>query len=570
MPDHDHHEHDGQHSHPHSHSHSDEAIPEHLDLRIPDNELRPLDLSRRSFLRRVGVVGAAAAGASVAGGLPALTSAAAAAGAGSAPAGGYQWLAGDHHIHTQYSPDGQYTVNQQVSNGARYGLDWVVITDHGGVTHQKFSVPQTNADVLTARAALPDLLVFQGLEWNIPSAEHGTVFFAPGPNEVALLTAFEGEYDGVVTDTTASSPANEALAVAGIQWLGDQVRAGKSPAALFLANHPSRKGLDSPHEFRAWRNSDPTVAVGMEGAPGHQAAGIPIPEGPGSGRGYYTNSPTPDSFPAYPPESYVTHGGFDWITATVGGLWDSLLAEGRGWWITSNSDSHMIHNDTLANPTRNNTAIYDLHGKYPHPVDTGVHHRKFGDFAPGYYSRTVVGAQDRRYVSVMDGIRAGRVWVGHGDLIRGITVALEGSAAPITLGGRTVFRRGSTLTLRVAIDLNDTANFNGDRPKLRRLDVIAGAVTGAVADPDSFTTPSTRVVKSFEIGQNRGRVALEYQFTNVSGPFYVRLRGTDGRFTGTPTAVDPAPPRLDPFGNADPWTDLWFYTNPMFAFPIGS
>src|SRR5262249_20061307 len=32
-----------------------------------------------------------------------------------------------------------------------------------------------------------------------------------------------------------------------------------------------------------------------------------------------------------PLESYRTWGGFDWFTATVGGLWDSMLAKGRPW-----------------------------------------------------------------------------------------------------------------------------------------------------------------------------------------------------------------------------------------------
>ncbi len=179
------------------------------------------------------------------------------------------------------------------------------------------------------------------MEWNIPAAEHGTVMFAPTTQETALLHEFERRFDGMVNATTASTPANEAQAVAAIRWLGAQVSARRTPIALFLANHPARRGLDSPHEIRAWRDADPTVAVGMEGAPGHQAAGIAAAAGGvGSGRGGYDNAPIADSFAGYPPESYRTFGGFDWMTATVGGLWDSLLAEGKGWWITANSDAH--------------------------------------------------------------------------------------------------------------------------------------------------------------------------------------------------------------------------------------
>ena len=32
-------------------------------------------------------------------------------------------------------------------------------------------------------------------------------------------------------------------------------------------------------------------------------------------------------------------------------------------------------------------------------------------------------------------------------------------------------------------------------------------------------------------------------------------------------AVDPAGPKLDVIGDADPWSDLWFYTNPIWVLP---
>ena len=149
----------------------------------------------------------------------------------------------------------------------------------------------------------------------------------------------------MVTNTGPSTPANEALAIAGLGFLDRAVRTRQVGDALMLANHPARKGIDSPHEIRNWRDHAPHIAVGMEGTPGHQAAGIPAPDGPGGGRGEYDFSPSADSFAGYPPESYRTFGGFDWMTSTVGGLWDSLLAEGKPWCITSNSDSHMVYGD---------------------------------------------------------------------------------------------------------------------------------------------------------------------------------------------------------------------------------
>jgi hypothetical protein len=43
----------------------------------------------------------------------------------------------------------------------------------------------------------------------------------------------------------------------------------------------------------------------------------------------------------------------------------------------------------------------------------------------------------------------------------------------------------------------------------------------------------------------------------------------DGNLTGPATALDPTPPRQDPPGAANPWQDLWFYTNPIFVIPQG-
>src|SRR5258705_12639305 len=99
--------------HGHDHSHDDFAagadVPAAIDLSVPDSELWPSDVSRRGFLRGAGLLGAGAAASVLA------TPAAAHAHAhgptgGGVEKGGFRWLAGDHHIHTQYSSDAQYRV----------------------------------------------------------------------------------------------------------------------------------------------------------------------------------------------------------------------------------------------------------------------------------------------------------------------------------------------------------------------------------------------------------------------------------------------------------------------------
>jgi len=562
-----------EHVHDHAHASDDATDSPVLDLSVPDAELSPSDLGRRGFLRRAGLLGATAAAGS------ALATAAPAAaterrgGAKGDSSQQYQWLAGDHHIHTQYSPDAMYRVVDQVQHAAAFGLDWMVITDHGTVQHAKIGVEKVNPDIVKARSQFKDaMLVFQGLEWNIPAAEHGTVFVHPGKNEVTVLKEFENGFDGSVRGTSASSPANELEALKGLDFLAASISSGRVKDAMFFANHPSRRGVDSPHEIRGWRERQPEVALGMEGAPGHQAAGIPTRQlGPGSGRGFYDNAPSSNSFAGYPPESYVTYGGFDWMTSTVGGLWDSLLAEGTPWWITSNSDAHNIWLDEA---TRGPGSDFANNGFYNDPVHgTAGPVTTNGDFWPGFYSRTHVGAERYSYAAVMDALRAGRVWVDHGGLIDGLDMSVRrrgarGPGSPI--GSVVTPRKGDRLELVAVIDQATLPNWAQFVPQLARVDVIKGSVTGPATDKDSIVAPTAKVVLQQDVSGTTGRVVITYDLGRVDQPFYVRVRGTDGNRSAVGLRgpkVDPVGPAVDVKGDADPWVDLWFYTNPIWVVP---
>ncbi|MFE2538155.1 PHP domain-containing protein [Streptomyces sp. NPDC059371] len=566
------HTHGHEHGHHHHHPHGDEGtgttLPAAFDTAVPDEALSPEQQSRRSLLRRAGLLGAGLA----AGGVLAEGAAAPAyASTGGRRKNGFLWLAGDHHIHTQYSSDGKYRVRDQVRQGAAHGLDWMVITDHGSETHAKIGVDKVNPDILEARDIHEDTLVFQGLEWNIPAAEHGTVFVHPGRNEVAVLKQFETDYDGSLKGAGDSTPANEALAIAGLSFLAEQVQRRRVKDILMLANHPARKGLDSPHEIRAWRDATPAshqIAVGFEGAPGHQAGGIEKTYGMGVARGLYDNSPSANSFAGYPLESYRTWGGFDWMTATVGGLWDSLLAEGKPWWITANSDSHQVYTDTAVRGGPDSD--FNLNGRHTDPVYGGRIDTTQGDYWPGQYSRTHVGSDGFSYAAVMDGIRAGRVWVDHGQLISGLDARVSGGGRWATLGGALHVRKGTRVTLTVDLGLADGPNWAGFVPKLARVDVIQGDVTGAASDRDTLIAPTARVAKSYEVNKSSGTVRLTYDLGTVDRPVYVRLRGTDGNRSAVGlrgASVDPVGPAVDVLGDADPWKDLWFYSNPVWVLP---
>lgn len=544
---------------------------------MPDERLDGQGVSRRGLIRRAGLFGA---------GFAAVASGAAAGPLLSAdPAAAQQltshddpelvYLVGDHHVHSVYSHDAKYTFSQQAMRAAQFGLDWMVFTEHSNFGHANAGgALAEHAEVLRARAENPRTLIFQGLEWYIPAAEHATVFTAPGPNEAEVLRQFELAYDGKLLGRSEGAVGhpdtvgNEALAVEAIRWLAERKRVGDVPDALVLANHPSRLGIDSPHELRAWRDADPSIMIGMEGAPGAQGAALPG-RGANSIRGEYENKPSPRSWPGYPAESYVTYGGFDWMTATVGGLWDALLAEGRLFSITSNSDSHRTVFDTLRNGDWQPGQNFDNTGKLPDPVETGTA-QPGSDFWPGQFSRTHVGVTRYGYLELMAGLCAGRVWVDHGQLIDGIDVRLVAAGSHgrgATLGGRLRVHRGQRLTLLVTVTTASRPNYHGELPKLAHVDVIRGAVRGPATDRDTWHAPDARVVRSIEVSGRTGTYTLRIPIDRVRESGYLRLRGSDGRRNGPGLLgrdIDPHGPIVHTPGDGDPWLDTWFYTNPIF------
>ncbi|QXE38188.1 histidinol-phosphatase [Streptomyces sp. GMY02] len=561
-------------------------LPRWADPAVPADSLDPQGLSRRGLLRTAGLFGAAFAGGAAAlapSPAGATTGAATGAAAGHERGHGNQsdpelaYLVGDHHVHSIYSHDAKYTFSQLSRAASTYGLDWLVLTEHSNIGH---SLPggatAEHREIARARAENRRMLIFQGLEWYVPGAEHCTVFSPPGPHEVDLLTSFEQAYDGKLLGYTAGAPGhpdtprNEAHAVKALQWLDRQRRTGYVDDVLVLANHPLRLGIDSPHEIRAWRDAAPEIMIGMEGAPGAQAGAFPGWAGPNSIRGEYVNSPSADSWPGYPTAAYVTYGGFDWATATVGGLWDSMLAEGRLFSITSNSDVHRVAFDTWKNGDWLPGQNFDNVGHLPDPVNT-TEPQPGGDFWPGQFSRTHVGVTRYGYRQVMEGLRAGRVWVDHGQLLDGIDVRVNtehGAGRGVTLGGRLRVRRGERVVLNVTVTTASRPNYHGEVPRLAHLDVIRGAVRGPVQDRDTWRAPDTRVAHTTDVHGRRGRYTLRIPVGRAEESFYLRLRGSDGKRHGAGylgAAIDPHGPVPHEPGNGDPWADTWMYTNPVFV-----
>jgi len=495
----------------------------------------PRSMTRRVFLTRVGSIALSLGGASL--WLPRRAF-------GRNPYEGGVWLAGDHHVHTKYSPDGQYEIEDQIAAAARHGLAWCVITDHGGPMHDKVALEQAYPDLVAARRKYPRICVFQGMEWNVPAAEHGTVILPPTPDEAQIIADFERRFDEKNLSMPGTPANREADAVAAVKYL-EKLK----PAPLFFANHPARRGRNSPSEMRSWSDAGPNVFRGFEGAAGHQAVslfGLP--------RGGYDKKPSADSWKGYPLEAYRTHGGFDWYVTKVGGLWDSMLGEGRPWYITANSDSHRHWTDH----TKVNEATYPTHGHVtPTTQKSDDNHNE--DFWPGEYTKTWVYAASAAPLDILAALRSGSMFPVHGDLIDRLEFAAQSADARAPMGGTLVLERGGDdVEITIRLRTPTGPNGAGRTPKLHHVDLIMGRILGPAQDVNLIENPTTRVIATFTDKDARREGpwrAWSYKIPRSDDSYYIRLRGTNHDYSDPP--IDK--------GRIDPWEDLWLYSNPIFV-----
>ena len=455
---------------------------------------------------------------------------------------GRRWLAGDSHIHSHWSAgydreqdppayikgrEAIYSTPQNAAMARRFGLSWMVTTDHGGPNHAKFSMTEAYPELQRSRLDVPDVLQFYGMELNMPGMDHHTLIIPHAEDEASALFDIEHQFDKL--EVWPVDPARDTETARSLA-LNHMTRLTRLP--LLFANHPSRSatgigvyGADEPWELRGNNDQAPEVYRGMEGAPGHQAA-ILAPDGtrrsdvagtPPRARGLYRNP------------GAGTLGGFDQMTAIVGGMWDSLLGEGRRFWIVASSDSHVNFTETS---------------------------RPGSDFWPGQFHKTYVHARPT-YEDVLDGLRSGRIFAVAGDLVTELDVVASSQTDRADIGGTLQVAPGQPVDVTIRFRDPEDTNHGGDRPTVRRVDLIRGEVCGPVADPSTDTNDTTRVVARFtEADWSRSgdvlTIATSLPASDVST--YVRVRGTN-----TPDAE----PVMDEPGE-DPWADLWFYSNPIF------
>ena len=345
-----------------------------------------------------------------------------------------KWVAGDINTHTLLGDGSNAQVEVTRNAFALYGLNYLANSDPGGksntdpsgapfvtpiwrwITLPLYSYPLTQ----DARETYAGHRVIQGLDWNAPGHEDASVGIIGGANEPNGISDFEYLFDKADTDTSRAgegllpdSNGNPAVpfdkhnttaadTLAGVQWLEDNY----FQQSYVIVNNPSQELLWSAADLRAMNDAAPDVAFGMEGMPGHQAAAAR------GGYGYYiaadgTVTTDPSQADATLTAKARTYGGADYMTAKVGGVWDSLLGEGRHFWIFDDSDYHWA-------------------SKQYKDASGNVIGTAYQDFWPGQYAKTWTFEKKNTDAGLLDGMRSGNVFVASGDLIN--KLAFEAAA----------------------------------------------------------------------------------------------------------------------------------------------
>ncbi len=443
-----------------------------------------------------------------------LAASAPAVSAPASPDAGRQWLAGDHHVHSEWSVewdrstspptpirggDSSYSRSRNAAQAKAFGLRWMVHTDHGGPGHSGVTRDHAYPALLQARADVPEVIQFNGMEFDVPAGEHASLIIAPGPDERDQLVTAERDYSR--SEPLQGSRDTQQQMLAALGYLD-----GLQPQPLMLINHPSRTatGVDvwgkvTPEELRSWHAAAPRVLVGMEGAPGHQ--------GIRSERGLYRNKAAP------------TFGGFDQMTAQVGGIWDQMLADGLRFWITASSDSHVNVRDG---------------GR---------------DYDPGEYSKTYAWARPEAD-DILDGLRHGRTFAVTGDLIDRLELRVGDGGQDATLGDTLRVARDGTLQISLRVRVPKVENANGDLPALKLVELIVGG-----KGSDGQLQMQSRHFAASDWQRDGDWISVQWTLPAPAQGGFVRARGNS---TGERVALADIP-------GEDPWQDLWFHSNPVFV-----
>jgi hypothetical protein len=366
----------------------------------------------------------------------------------------------------------------------------------------------------------------------------------------ALIDATAKKIKG--TNAAATPDLGHTKILEGIKWMKEFA----ADTSYFVPAHLERPGLYNAtgnngyniEHLRNFNNTAPNIAFGFESMPGHQAE---------VNRGSYSTSAAGGG----------TFGGVGIYAAAIGGIWDTLLGEGRNWWFFASSD---YHNRGSFGPDQKETTA---------------------DFYPGEYTRDFVmvrkGANNLSAEAIIDGLRTGNSFVANGNLIDKMSfvvcaynptvpkvafkslmetasiaaaakngeVRIDGCA---TMGEKLKVRSGTDLLVTVTVN-NPRSNYSPysfpnpslkqvgitqplNAPVVDHIDLIGGNVTGFVAPgaanyagalgTAAATNASSKLLKVFNstnwsASADGKTLTMSYRIPAAKVSQYVRLRGTN-------------------------------------------
>ena len=496
------------------------------------------------------------------------------------------------------------------------------------------SIRDVEYPIVVSRQKQYKKVIIEGLEWVVPGHEHTDVavttgqFPRKGTGNASSMAEFEFRFDRADTDLIGplnasntqvwpgkdtvnnSGTAGHGKAVAGVAWL----QANHPLTSYVVPTHTERAGAFNPagsngyniEHFRDFNNAGPTVAVGIE-SPGHFAQG-----GLTGGSGSYGSSAVGGG----------TYGLSGIYTAKVGGLWDGLLGEGRNSFIFVSSDWHNRGVFGARDPKSTGDFIP---GEYTKLYVPNQHNLSAQNIIDGmrsgnsYSTNGGIIGPDLSFTATVNGGRD-----DDDDDDRGATM---GETLVVHPGDKITVK----MRLTVPASNNSPYSFNNpllaqlhvnqplNKPSLDHVDLITGTITGVV-DPSApnykvansggvagasiVYNPTAKIADQVDVSEmrtrtlNDGSVRYTFRSTFTAGndPFYIRARGTNLP-VGTPNALDAAgnplldsnnakvvcgdaacPPHLATGADGtrrvtfdvQAWSNLWFYTNPIFVRPSGA
>lgn len=504
-----------------------------------------------------------------------------------------RWMTGEYHTHTRQSNDAtsvfmvlenllksafrEGTLPDEARASLNYGkhFDYIMFADH---LRNSVADPDGNIQTTARYVAIEEQQnkikqlqsdgkyngkpIYSGFEWDMMGLDHASVAIIESNNDNVPIDAiheFEWLYsydskdnvfnnnEEVIYGSRQNDKNDKQKAFDAIEWIKR-----KYPESFVLLNHPSRhngnsSGVVTVEDLRKMNDIAPNIVFGMEGMPGNQMAAS-----------------------ANRAELSDVYGGADIIIAKVGGIWDSMLGEGRRFWNFTNNDFHFK---------------ISADNKYS------------SGYWPSEYSRNYTWVNGNTFKDVVNGMRSGNSFSVYGDIIDALDFSASSKGNIATMGSELSVIKNDMVDITIRFKSPEFNNYEpisahesevNNKVEVDHIDLISGEVTGKLdeANYSKDTNETTKVIARFD-KEDWGNVDTDGYYTIIyqvpaDTDRYYRLRGTnlglnvegytdiDGNplqdksydYNNTPTPEE----NEERFNNINDrnYTGLWFYSNPIF------